>query len=300
VLAGPSQPATNRYEDFSNPPDVRRVADADVPAAAGAASSSSTSRSIGTPRRSRAVASTSATSICRISVRCGNPLSGRARSASRTETRQCPSRSSACGAVSPRSSSASVTPSGRSASSVRGCVIIALDGRDAAARRSTTRTVAPCADICRAVVRPVGPAPTTSTSARPRLPSCATASALRLLALHGRSAGESGPSTMPCPSPGPPRLPRAAAPHPPAAIQRCRRGCAASGPGGHARVPFGPPRWPSCGCHHRGWGADLTDRRRGRKTCVRGGPRGGTRRRVTGRFAVGQGVGAGPPARPPG
>ena len=68
------------------------------------------------------------------------------------------------GATSPLARSASVTPSGRSTSRVRGCTISARDGRNASVRRSTTRTRAPWSCACSARARPVGPAPTTTTS----------------------------------------------------------------------------------------------------------------------------------------
>jgi len=43
----------------------------------------------------------------------------------------------------------------------------ARDGRNGSGRRSTTRTRAPWAEACNATARPVGPAPTTRTSASP-------------------------------------------------------------------------------------------------------------------------------------
>ena len=59
-----------------------------------------------------------------------------------------------CGFISERASSACVTPSGRSASSVRACTISAREGRTASGRRSTTRTTAPWSWACKARARP--------------------------------------------------------------------------------------------------------------------------------------------------
>ena len=78
-----------------------------------------------------------------------------------------PSRTSAAGAMSARASSASVTPSGRSTSSVRECRISAREGRKASGRRSTTRTTAPWSWACKASASPAGPAPATRMSACP-------------------------------------------------------------------------------------------------------------------------------------
>jgi hypothetical protein len=53
--------------------------------------------------------------------------------------------------------SASITPSGRSTSSVRGCMIIARDGRNGSGRRSMIRTRAPYTCACGASVNRPGP-----------------------------------------------------------------------------------------------------------------------------------------------
>ena len=138
-----------------------------APGSFAAPATSSVPRSTSTPRSASAAASTVSTSICRISDRCGKAVSGSARSASRMRTTRPPRCRSAAGAVSARASSACVTASGRSTSSVRACMISAREGRKASGRRSMIRTSAPWSWACRARARPAGPAPTTRMRAGP-------------------------------------------------------------------------------------------------------------------------------------
>ncbi len=72
---------------------------------------------------------------------------------------------SAVGAMSALASSACVTPSGRSTSSVRECRIKAREGRKASGRRSMIRTSAPWSWACNARASPAGPAPATKIRA---------------------------------------------------------------------------------------------------------------------------------------
>src|SRR4051812_41323888 len=66
----------------------------------------------------------------------------------------------------PRATSSSLTPSGRSTSRVRGCTARARDSCTRSEAASTSTMGTPNAESCAASVRPVGPAPTTSTSQR--------------------------------------------------------------------------------------------------------------------------------------
>src|SRR3954452_8692238 len=66
----------------------------------------------------------------------------------------------------PRATSSSLTPSGRSTSRVRGCTARARDSCTRSEAASTSTGGTPNAASWAASVRPVGPAPTTSTSHR--------------------------------------------------------------------------------------------------------------------------------------
>ena len=111
---------------------------------------SSVPRSTGTPRSSSAWPSTVSTSSLPQQGQVREGRVGQVQPGEATGTMRRPRCSRAAGAVSARARSASTTPSGRSTSSVRGCTISAREGRNAAGRRSTTRTRAPCAWACSA------------------------------------------------------------------------------------------------------------------------------------------------------
>ena len=161
VLPPPSAPTTKRARRV--PTVVARLA----PSSVAVRSSTRTPCSTATPSSASRSRSTCSTRHCGISRVDGQGVSLVAGWSPRATSSKPPSRRwrRIGSVVRPRDTSRSVTPAASSSSSERGCSPLPREPGNGAGAASSTRTATPRRASSRAAVSPVGPAPTTITSA---------------------------------------------------------------------------------------------------------------------------------------